>query len=47
MKLDVKKFDAVLDEAWQGRTEPLDEASATELMRQMMNGSSNARCVAS
>ena len=36
MKLDVKKFDVVLDEAWQGRTGPLDEAGATELMRQMM-----------
>ena len=36
MKLDVKTFDMVLDETWQGRTGPLDEASATELMRQMM-----------
>lgn len=36
MKLDVEKFDVMLDEAWQGRTGPLDEAGATELMRQMM-----------
>ena len=28
MKLDVEKFDVMLDEAWQGRTGPLDEAGA-------------------
>ena len=36
MKLDLNNFDQVMDEAMKGRQGPLDEVSATDLMRQMM-----------
>ena len=36
MKLDLNNFDQVMDEAMKGRQGPLDEARATDLMRQML-----------
>ena len=36
MKLDLNNFDQLMDEAMKGRQGPLDEASATDLMRQML-----------
>ena len=36
MKLDLNNFDHLLDEAMKGRQGPLDEASATDLVRQMV-----------
>ena len=36
MKLNVESFDRLMDEAMKGRQGPLDEAGATDLMRQMV-----------
>ena len=36
MKLDIESFDRLMDEAMKGRRVPLDEASASDLMRQMV-----------
>ena len=36
MKLNLDDLDRLIDEATKGRQEPIDEASATELMKQMM-----------
>ena len=36
MKIDLENFDRLMDEAMKGRRAPLDEASATDLMWQMV-----------
>ena len=36
MKVNLDELDRLIDEATKGRQEPIDEASATELMKQMM-----------